>query len=118
QDIFLFRCPKTIDITGFFKKFCIATRTTKHVETSVSACFFLLQRPTPTDLHTNLSCCREKLTPQHNRATLYTRGDSYARNPADARSARHQRDLPPVPHHRRPCLYHQKRAAGLGHYEQ
>ena len=28
QDIFLFGCPKTIDITGFFKKFCIATRTT------------------------------------------------------------------------------------------
>ena len=27
QDIFLFGCPKTIDITGFFKKFCIATRT-------------------------------------------------------------------------------------------
>ena len=44
--------------------------TTKHVETSVSACFFLLQRPTPTDLHTNVSSCREKLTPQHNRATL------------------------------------------------
>ena len=29
QDIFLFGCPKTIDITGFFKKFCIATRTTQ-----------------------------------------------------------------------------------------
>ena len=29
QDIFLFGCPKTIDITGFFKKFCIATRTNK-----------------------------------------------------------------------------------------
>lgn len=29
QDIFLFGCPKTIDITGFFKKFCIATRTTE-----------------------------------------------------------------------------------------
>jgi hypothetical protein len=27
QDIFLFGCPKTIDITGFFKKFCIAIRT-------------------------------------------------------------------------------------------
>jgi hypothetical protein len=27
QDIFLFGCLKTIDITGFFKKFCIATRT-------------------------------------------------------------------------------------------
>lgn len=27
QDCFLFGCPKTIDITGFFKKFCIATRT-------------------------------------------------------------------------------------------
>lgn len=31
QDIFLFGCPKTIDITGFFKKFCIATRTTPTV---------------------------------------------------------------------------------------
>lgn len=29
QDIFLFGCPKTIDITGFFKKFCIATRTSE-----------------------------------------------------------------------------------------
>lgn len=27
QDFFLFGYPKTIDITGFFKKFCIATRT-------------------------------------------------------------------------------------------
>lgn len=32
QDIFLFGCPKTIDITGFFKKFCIATRTIGGVE--------------------------------------------------------------------------------------
>ena len=31
EDIFLFGCPKTIDITGFFKKFCIATRTTPSV---------------------------------------------------------------------------------------
>lgn len=34
QDIFLFGCPKTIDITGFFKKFCIATRTMADQETA------------------------------------------------------------------------------------
>jgi len=29
QEKMLSESPKTIDITGFFKKFCIATRTTK-----------------------------------------------------------------------------------------
>ena len=41
QDIFLFGCPKTIDITGFFKKFCIATRTIKNLETITVSRFFL-----------------------------------------------------------------------------
>ena len=39
QDIFLFGCPKTIDITGFFKKFCIATRTkaaTKELDSALA----------------------------------------------------------------------------------
>ena len=46
QDIFLFGCPKTIDITGFFKKFCIATRTIKNLETiTVSRLFLCLSYP-------------------------------------------------------------------------
>lgn len=41
QDIFLFGCPKTIDITGFFKKFCIATRTRPSLDASrVPGSFF------------------------------------------------------------------------------
>lgn len=31
QDNLQFRCPKSVDISGFFKKFCIATRTNKTV---------------------------------------------------------------------------------------
>ena len=40
QDIFLFGCPKTIDITGFFKKFCIATRTKIKVVDSLESTAF------------------------------------------------------------------------------
>ena len=42
---FVVRKPETIDITAFFKKFCIATRTKKkHLKTYVFRCFFLLYR--------------------------------------------------------------------------
>lgn len=41
QDIFLFGCPKTIDITGFFKKFCIAIRTINQVNILQLAWFLI-----------------------------------------------------------------------------
>lgn len=37
---FVVRKPETIDITMFFKKFCIATRTRKNLEASVASRFF------------------------------------------------------------------------------
>ena len=41
---FVVRKPETIDITMFFKKFCIATRTTKNTVLELEAVFFITFR--------------------------------------------------------------------------
>ncbi|MDY5611842.1 hypothetical protein [Dysosmobacter sp.] len=45
QDNLQFGCPKTVDISGFFKKFCIATRTImkNRVASMVTRFFFYFQ---------------------------------------------------------------------------
>ena len=42
--IFVVRKPKTVDITAFFKKFCITTHTTKNTVSELEAVFFITFR--------------------------------------------------------------------------
>ena len=91
QDIFLFGCPKTIDITGFFKKFCIATRTKKKDTTQVVSFFLGSAGRRPAPPFGDLNCSGEMNSPcakvfacGENACTAHSRRP--ARRPASARS--------------------------------
>jgi hypothetical protein len=49
QDKLLFGCPEIIDLTWFFKKIYIATRTTSERDTLVPI-FYFIKNPSPTPL--------------------------------------------------------------------